>query len=270
MKRLLLIGLWLMAQSAGAQQDAGKTGLKGKVRLVAQCQYPVMRDGKADSAHTIIYVLRYTENGNQYEDDDYMGGSLLGDHGKLGHKRLYKYDEAGRQKEVEEYLADGKLSQRVIYKYDDKGNRTERSNYDAKGEMWHRSVFAYDDKGNKTECSKYDARGELREHYTYGYDNKDNLVMEQHAVVTRTKNEGDDKQPFSAMNAERMMDYVKTYTYDDSGKVIGQLENMSNYRVPFEVSYRYERYDALGNWLRQVRIENRRIVSITDRLIEYY
>ncbi len=270
MRLLLLIGLGLMAQGAKSQGYKAGHDLKGRVKSVTQCQYPVLRDGRIDSFNTIIYVFRYQENGNQYEDDDYMHGSLYGDHGRLGHKRLYKYDETGRQTEVEEYLADGKLSQRVVYKYDEKGNRTERANYSAKGELWHRSVFGFDEKGNKTECSKYDARGELREHYTYRYDAKGNIVMEQHVVVTRTKREEDDKQPFNAVNAERMMDYVKTYTYDDSGKLIGQLDNMSNFSTPFSVGYEYENYDAHGNWCRQVRIDNMKKTGITDRIIEYY
>ncbi len=270
MRLLLLIGFGLMAQCARSLGDRTQHGMKGRVRSVTQCQYPVFRDGKIDSFNTIIYVFRYQENGNQYEDDDYMRGSLYGDHGRLGHKRLYKYDEAGRQIEVEEYTGDGKLVQRIVYKYDEKGNRTERNNYDAKGALWHRSVFGYDERGYKTECSKFDAQGQLREHYTFSYDAKGNLAMEQHAVVTRSRREEDDTQPFNAMNAERMMDYVKTYTYDDSGKLTGQLDNMSNFRVPFEVSYEYDNYDVMGNWCRQIRIENKKRVGIIDRIIEYY
>ncbi|MCD6012923.1 MAG: hypothetical protein K0Q79_2785 [Flavipsychrobacter sp.] len=272
MKFILLTGLWLIAYNAGAQNDITRQNLKGRVKSVTQCQYPVARNGVIDSFNALVYVFRYLENGNQYEDDDYVGGSLYGNHGRLEHKRLYKYDETGRQTEVEEYKPDGKLHQRVVYKYDEQGNRIERCNYDPKGELWHRSVFSYDEKGNRTECSKHDAHGELREHYTYSYDAKGRLAMEQHMVVSRSKIEAKDKDkpPFSAANAERMMDYVRTFTYDDSGKLVGQMDNMSNFRVPFEVSYFYEHYDATGNWLRQVRVENKRKVSITDRLIEYY
>lgn len=270
MRLLLLVGFGLMAQCARSQVEKGKHDLNGRVKSVIQCQYPVLRDGRIDSQNTLIYVFRYQENGSQYEDDDYMGGSLYGDHGRLGHKRLYKYDEGGRQTEVEEYTGDGKLAQRVVYNYDEKGNRIERLNYSAKGELWHRSVFGFDDRGKKTECSKFDARGLLREHYTYSYNAQGYLSMEQHMVVTRTKHGENDVQAFDATNAERMMDYVKTFTYDDSGKLIGQMDNMSNFRFPFEVVYEYDKYDVMGNWCQQVRIENKKRVSILDRVIEYY
>ncbi len=272
MRLLLLIGLGLIVQNAKAQSDIARLNMKGRIKSVIQCQYPVMNTGHIDSFNTILYVFRYMENGNQYEDDDYLGGSLYGDHGRLQYKRLYKYDETGMQTGVEEYSPDGKLHQRVVYKYDEKGNRIERLNYNAKGDLWYRSVFGYDELGNKKECSKYDLQGELREHYTYSYDAKGNLLMEQHVMVSRNREaaKDGDKQSFSATNAERMMDYVKTYTYDDSGKLVSQLENISNFRLPFDVSYCYENYDATGNWLRQVRVENKKKVSITDRLIEYY
>lgn len=266
MKVMVLILSALFFYGGTTVTDVAKQKLNGKVRSVVNCQCPVQKNGKVDSLGCIIYVFRYDDKGNQVEDNDYYQGNLKDGYGKLNTKRIYRYDAEGRQVGADEYKPDGTLSQKVEYKYDSAGNRIERANYTPDGKLWARSVFAYDDKGNKTECSKYNNENMLLEHYTYTYDSKGFLVLEQHVNI-RPKKPGDKNDEQVAM---RMMDYVKTYVYDDSGRMIRETDNLATFKFPFETGFQYQNYDAEGNWLKQVNTEGGKTVSITERVIDYY
>lgn len=273
MKAIALIAAFLFF-SPENQNDLARQKLKGKVRSVTNCQCPVKKGGVVDSNGCTIYVFKFGETGNQVEDNDYYGGSLYRGLGKLNHKRIYKYDGEGRQSGVDEYNPDGTLNQKVVYKYDDAGNRTVRENYTADGQLWFRSVFAFDEKGNKTECTKYNPDSVLLEHYTYSYDEHGNMVMEQH-VTMRSKNsevskEDKKKERTDLFSGMKMIDYIKTYVYDDSGLLTSQMDNISKFSFPFETDFTYENFDAAGNWLKQVSTEYGKPVSITERIIEYY
>lgn len=259
---LIIIGFLLLNAGKGAS-DVQQQKLKGHVKTLTNCQCPIRWDGKSDQAGCIIYVFRYNEQGNQIEDNDYVGGTLLTGYGKLNHKRLYKYDLEGNQTEVEEYDADGNLNQKVVYTYNESGLRTERRNYTAEGSLWRRSVFGYDSNGNRTECTKYDAEGTMSEDYTYAYDLNGNIVLEQHILIRPRKKE-------DGVQGEKTMDYVKTFVYDDAGQMTKETDNMGRFRTPLETDFKYENYDAEGNWLKQITIEDGKQVSVTDRIIDYY
>ena len=268
--RVLLVPVLLfLFQSVFAQNELRRQGLRGKVKLVTNCQCPVNRDGTTDTIGCITYQFRFNENGDQIEDNDYSGGNIYNGFGTLSHKRIYKYS-AGRQNEVEEYLPSGKLVQRVIYVYDDEGNRTERNNYLPDGNLWSKSTFVYDAKGQKTECTKFNSTGDMTEHFSYSYDANGNQVMEQH-ITLGNKNKPDYKNARDIEpTTDRTLNYVKTWRYDDSGKVISEMDNMGGIPQPFETFFNYAEYDGAGNWLLKEDVENGKIVSTTRRIIEYY
>ncbi len=272
MKLLATIFFFFLFCTAEAKNDLTTQHLKGKVRSVTNCQCPVGRNGRIDSTWCMLYVFRFNEMGNQYEDNDYSGGNLWTGFGSLNHKRIYKYDIYGRQEQVEEYNAHGKLDQKVVYIYDSLGNRVERDNYNGSGKLWFKSVFAYDDKGNKKECSKYNPDSILLEHYTYSYDTRGNLIFEQHVVMRSRIKEGSVGRNAGELVDEsvRMMDYVKTFAYDDSGRLISETDNLAQMAKPLETTFKYEHYDSQGNWLKQINMERGKPTSITERIIDYY
>lgn len=270
--RTLVSGLILLIlYLSHGKNDLIRNGLKGRVKRVTQCECP-MKKGKIDTAQCGVLVFSYNDNGNLYEDNDYVNGSIYKGFSELNHKRLYKYDDNGNQAEVDEYDPDGSLNQKVIYRYDQRGNRTERDNYLKNGRLWRRSIFSFDDHDLQTECAKYNADSQLVEHYSYSYDTAGNRIMEQH-VIMRSRNAEADKRTgitLTPQNPERLTDYIKTFVYNDSGLLVGETDNLSNFPYPFSTSYMYGNFDANGNWLKQTIIQEGRPTSITERVIEYY
>ncbi len=279
MKTLILFSGFLLFFGSGSDNTARKTDLqrqqlKGKVKRLINCQFPILVNGKADTIWSTIYIFTYDEQGNQVADEDYTGGSIASGFGKLNHKRTYTYDEHGSQAGVTEYNAAGDISQRVVYKYDEHGNRTERCNYKADGKLWRRSVFRYNDRGYLASCNKYDGDSTLLEQFTYRYDVKGDLV-EELLYVNRIKDtvgmRRDLAKPDDTMRSKVVrLDYMKMYAYDDSGKRVKEQSMPFGATTPFVTIYRYTSYDSAGNWLRQYSGPESQYTNITDRIIEYY
>jgi len=269
----LLIGC-LLLHYPQPQNDLSRQKLKGWVRTVTMCQCPVKKDGVTDSNGWIVYMFRYDNNGNQVEDNDYIGGTLYNGFGMLLHKRIYRYDAGGKQVEVIEYKQNGNINQKVNYSYDERGNRVERHNYNADGTLWYRSVFRYDDAGNKLACDKYNTDTFLQEHYGYSYDSRGNLAEEEYHVYNLPYSnkpgaeKSGDKRHYA--DIEGKLDYRKTYTYDDSGKKIGELYYVPGFAIPFQTKYLYENYDTAGNWLKETYMEDGKPATVIERVIEYY
>ncbi len=269
---MLLTGLFLFTHP-GVRNDLTRQNLKGRVKSLTHCQFPVFY-GKIDTNWSTIYVFKYDELGNQVEDADYTGGSLLTGFGRLNHRRVYKYDANGNQTEVFEFKADGSLQQKVVYEYDADGKRTARKNYNPDGKLWRRSVFKYNDRGQQVECNKYNEDSVLLEQFTYKYDTKGNQVGELLYVARISDTAGYSTKPFQSdtVGNSRVvrLDYVKAYTFDDSGKKIQEVNNTYGSTFPFTTTYQYAGYDAEGNWLRELFIENNKPTNVIDRVIEYY
>lgn len=270
MKALVLImGLFVFGHSE-IKNDLSRQNLKGKVRTVIHCQFPVFY-GQIDTDWSTIYVFKYDERGNQVEDADYTGGSFITGFGKLNHKRIYKYDDNGNQTEVYEYNPDGTVSQKVVYEYDNNGNRIGRKNYTPDGKLWRRSVFKYNDRGQQVTCDKYSADSVLLEQLTYKYDEKGNMAAEL-LYVYRLNDTSDKRKIYDPSDPNKVvrLDYVKTFSYDDSGKKIGEVNNIYGTSFPFTTAFKYAQYDTAGNWGREEFIENGKPTNIIERVIEYY
>ncbi len=124
--------------------------------------------------------------------------------------------------------------------------------------------------GKEQNAPSITAMGEMLEHFSYSYDDKGNQVVEQH-ITLRSKNKSGGKNTRTVeQTTDRALNYVKTWRYDDSGKVISEMDNVGGIPVPFETFYKYDAFDSVGNWLLREDIENGKIVSTTTRIIEYY
>jgi hypothetical protein len=271
MRSIAIVSL-LVVYLAHGKSDVARQGLRGRVRSVTDCQCPV-KNGSPDTGRCTVFVFKYDDSGRQYEDNEYVNGSIYRGFSELNHKHLYKYDDAGNQAEVDEYNPDGSLNQRVLYKYDQRGNRVEKCNYLRNGVLWFRSEYTFNEHDLQTECSKYNADSQLVEHYSYSYDSAGHMALEQHVIV-RSRNGREDNGKgitFSPQNQERLTDYIKTFVYNDSGLMTRETDNLSNFPYPFETAYKYANFDENGNWLKQIAYhEGGGAVSITERVIEYY
>lgn len=138
------------------------------------------------------------KNGNRIERTIYMGQQMtkreasrfennrkveeqsFAPNGMMTEKRVYKYDAAGNNSEMEFYNRDGELIQRYLYKYDENGNRIEWRYYDADEFLVALTTYYYDDHNNLTEVSSfnYDEHLNWKHSYVYEYDDDDNWVRQ--------------------------------------------------------------------------------------------
>ena len=84
------------------------------------------------------------KNGNRIERTVFMG-----DH--MTKKETSRY-ENNRLVEEQSFAPDGTMTEKRVYKYDDAGNNTEMEFYDRDGELMQRYLYKYDSHGNRIEC----------------------------------------------------------------------------------------------------------------------
>jgi acylphosphatase len=87
-------------------------------------------------------------------------------------KYKYRYDDRGRQVEVQRYRNDGRLAGRTVRNYKD--GQVETLAYNADGELVDKRVETLDAKGNAVEVSYFDVKSDtVRTRYSYTYDSFD-------------------------------------------------------------------------------------------------
>ncbi len=116
----------------------------------------------------------------RYENNRLVEEQSFESNGAMTEKRLYKYDNAGNNVEMEFYNRNGELMQRYLYKYDNRGNRIEWRFYDADEFLVMLTTYYYDDHDNLIEVSSfnYDEHLNWKHSYVYEYDEDDNWVRQ--------------------------------------------------------------------------------------------
>jgi hypothetical protein len=66
------------------------------------------------------------------------------------------------------------------------------------------------------------------------------------------------------------VDYIKEFSYDDSGKEVLEVNHIYGTTFPFTTSMRYVQYDTAGNWVREEFMEGGKLTNIVERVIDYY
>jgi hypothetical protein len=82
----------------------------------------------------------------------------------------------------------------------------------------------------------------------------------------------DEKANMIEMNDSSSRENVPTitkYKYDKSGNVIEE-NSTGSYGLSIQMTYKYDKLDKVGNWLRKVSFNNNNASSLTEREIEYY
>ena len=109
------------------------------------------------------------KNGNRIERTVFMG-----DH--MTKKETSRY-ENNRLVEEQSFAPDGTMTEKRVYKYDDAGNNTEMEFYDRDGELMQRYLYKYD---SLIELSSfnYDEHLNWKHSYVFEYDEDDNWVRQ--------------------------------------------------------------------------------------------
>ena len=117
---------------------------------------------------------------SRYENNRLVEEQSYNSDGTMAERRVYKYDNAGNNSEMEFYNAQGDLTQRYLYQYDDRGNRIEWRFYDADDFLVALTTYYYDDHDNVIEVSSfnYDEHLNWKHSYVYEYDEDDNWVRQ--------------------------------------------------------------------------------------------
>lgn len=247
---------------------------------------------------TIIY--KYDSNDNLIERYDKRGDSIVFkydnskhvieeenfDSNKLVYKVTYKYDDRGNKIEKREYSHENKLESSKVYKFDRSGNETEAYNhyFNIQGTSDSRVTYKYDNRNNKIEKDSYEPDSVLKWKGTYKYDdsghviedgsyhyNRDKTLTDQMADCTN-KYKHDEKGNIIEKiytNKSTGLSYKSTFKFDARGNLIEFCKYNDKGKLIESEKSRYT-YDEVGNWVKEIDIENGEPLSITERQIEYY
>ena len=149
---------------------------------VLQGRTAYLNDRNGNRTERTVYMMeRMTKKETmRYENNRLVEEQHYAADGTPTERRLYKYDNAGNNTEMEFYNSNGDLMQRYVYKYDSHGNRIEWRFYDADEFLVALTTYYYDDHDNVIEVSSfnYDEHLNWKHSYVYEYDEDDNWVRQ--------------------------------------------------------------------------------------------
>lgn len=271
----LMGALGLFLADGQQKNDLQQQNLKGNVKSV---KYIIIQDSTINEL-TLPYIDRqffYNQQGNIIEE------SLDNDARKVSytyHKNSRKRKEAYLQHKNEP------PHKKYTFQYDHMGNEITREEYDIfdKKPLTKRT-FTYDNQGNVIEESLY---------YCYQYEEPVTMkIVTEKSTPSHLHHKNDNKQitpnylcdkigrkteyryneknliieEFSYSNDNNIQKW--NYNYDEEGntqEIISYLDNVKTSHF----SYSYE-FDSYRNWNKRMVYENRRVISVTERIIEYY
>lgn len=228
--------------------------IKGKVRRISES----VNSGVGKIGTTEKYLYEYFDKADI---------NKIGEDSKDTSSR---YDEKGNLVKENIYDFNGKLSSKMTYKYDAKGNRIEAIFHNPDDSQGDYSTFKYDDLGNLIESNNYRPDGSLMGRQTYTFDHNGFLIEETSAFFSQSNNFG--KNDLSKY----------TYQYDEKGNMVekrwymsiisiqnGIIVHKSPEKLTSIFIIKYE-YDSIGNWIKKSEFEDGKLISISEREIDYY
>lgn len=267
--------LGLFLADGQEKNDLQKQNLKGNVKSV---KYITIQDD-AINEYPLPYIDRqvfYNQQGNMIEktsDNDTR-------------KASYTYHKNSRQRK-EAYLQhkNEPPHKKYTYQYDHLGNEIIREEFDIiDNKPLTKQTFLYDNQGNVVEERLY---------YCYRYEEPVTMkIVTEKSTTSHNHHKNDNQQNPPNYLCDKMdnktlykyneknllieeFNYSKdniiqkwNYTYDEEGntqEIISYLDNVMWYHI----SYSYE-FDNHRNWNKRMTYENGRVISVTERIIEYY
>lgn len=225
------------------RSDASVQGLKGKVQVMSES----LLQGNGSKKVTSKNVFKYDANGNRVELSNYKAD------GKLMSTIRSTYDANGVIIKEETLLGNGNIDLVSTIKTDAKGNRIEQQDVRPMGNIIfnYKYYYKYDEKGQQVERIAYRGNGSFLFKYTFKFDDNGNRTewvqqRSDSAVIGRV-----------------------VYKYNEKNNLIEQTEYDGNGGVKAIYTFTYD-LDKKGNWIRQKKMQDGKLVAVKEREIEYY
>jgi YD repeat-containing protein len=197
---------------------------------------------------------------DKYDTDNTRLSSERFDNGKLGSKRIFKYDEYGLLNEISEYDSKGLLIQTIAMNYDTNRLLVSEYHLNPSGFIESQVNYVYSDQllliSKKT---NYQENSDANLYTTYYYNNQNQLIRE---VTTH--------------NGTNII-WEHEYEYNGSGNLV--LEIITN-TIDLYSETQYKtiefKYDLIGNYVKKIsfisgtRLTKGMPFEIEERSIKYY
>ncbi len=190
------------------------------------------------------------------------------------------FNKQGNKLQVDEYNLDGEVRYTTKQKYNQKGQKIEEIGFDSEM-VFEKNIFKYNEKGCLEEVYFYNPE-ELEMKCVFEYEVENKKVKTTFYGLSKL----DDKKDFIFQCVEKYdkkenrIEVVKyepnniifkiLFEYNQNGDKILEKVYTSNEELENTFSYKYEKYDTKGNWIKQVMYKNDKPIEIIERRFEYF
>ena len=277
---ILFLGSVLLSGSLFAQTSARRlfVGIDGPVKSVRLEVVKLSPNG--DSIVEGPRILYSTDEAD--EDGSLTISRRYRPDGIVMFKQVTSYLPDGRAKESLVYSSEEKLSTRMLYYYDSGGNRMEMSHYSADGTIDSTSIRYLDGSLSLIKSETRDKSGNLREQEVSKRDTsglseqtrtsyKENKMSGKVVMVSLSPRQFE--QQF--FEAEGVLKSKNVITVDQKGEWVERATYDGEGNLREKDSYD-RKYDARGNWIKQVlskwnqQTEKSEMTQVYYRDITYY
>jgi len=223
--------------------DIAVQGLKGKVEVMSESFFP----GEGSRKTATKNVFKYNANGDMVELSSYKTD------GKINSTIRYTYDANGKLIKEETVLGNGTVDLVSAIKTDAKGNKIEQEDVRPMGNIIfnYKYYYKYDEKGQQVERIAYRGNGTFLFKYIFKYDDNGN------------------KAEWIQQASDSAVIGKVIYKYNEKNNLAEQTEYSGNDVVKAKYTYNYE-FDKKGNWTRQKKMLDGKVVENKEREIKYY
>jgi len=163
------------------------------------------------------------------------------------------YDANGVLIKEETLLSDGTVNLISTIKTDAKGNKIEQQDTRPTGNAIfnYKYYYKYDDEGQQIERVAYRGNGTFLFKYTFKYDDNGN------------------KTEWIQIASDSSVVGKVIYKYNEKNSLVEEIHYGKEGNITETYTYKYD-FDRKGNWTRQKKMQDGKLVEIKERDIEYY
>ena len=223
--------------------DVVVKGLKGKVEVLSESLY----DTESGKVLSYKNVFKYDAKGNRTELANYSSD------GKLVSNLKSTYDANNNIVSEETIMGNGNVEVTSTIKTDSKGNRVEQQDIRPNSPtnlFNYKYLYSYSEKGEEIERTALRGNGSFLFKYRFTYDANGN------------------KTEWTQIGSDNSILGKVTYKYDDKNNLIEQNDYRGTSELKSSFTFTYD-VDKKGNWIRQNKILNGKVVEIKERQITY-
>lgn len=167
----------------------------------------------------------------------------------LNRKREYSYDKKGMELEESMYNSEGILQLKYKYAWETNKKQIQETTYSINGNLSNKTIFEFDEQGNKRDGISY---GSINTKYTFKTNTQGEII----------------EQIISTESAEFLLKF--TNNYNSNGDIIEKISYNSDGNISTKSIFTHQEYDKNKNWIKRTEAENGKIISLTERVLEYY